>query len=333
MAKILHAPRDCTLGIVIIGRNEGERLRTCFLSVIGENRTVVYVDSGSTDASLSIAADLGITCVTLDMRLPFTAARARNAGFDRLRALCLNLWCVQFVDGDCEIADSWIMTSARFLSSHPEVAVVCGRLRERFPEHSIYNRLCDIEWDTPIGEIRACGGNAMIRAEAFQAVDGYTNFLIAGEEPELCLRLRHAGWKIWCINHPMATHDAAMLYFGQWWKRTKRSGYAFAEGAALHGGLPERHWVRESSRALFWGLCIPMLVILSAALTGPLAAILLFVYPLQVARIGLRGQRGSRDVWLRAFFLILGKFPEMIGVLTYLWHRWTHKQAILIEYK
>ena len=323
----------CTLGIVVIGRNEGERLQTCFLSVAEVGRCVVFVDSGSTVDSLAVAAAMGIECVALDLHTPFTAARARNAGFDRLSMLCPDLRYVQFIDGDCEIAPHWLTEAVKFLDSHAQVAVVCGRRKERFPDRSVYNRLCDIEWNIPVGQIRACGGDALMRAEVIEAIGGYNPALIAGEEPELCVRLRQAGWKIWCIDQPMTMHDAAMLRFGQWWKRSKRSGHAFAEGAALHGTPPERHWVRESRSAVFWGLCIPMLVILGSALIGPMGFILLFVYPLQVARIGLRGQRGLRDVWPRAFYLILGKFPEMIGVLTYLWHRWTHKQAILIEYK
>ena len=49
------------------------------------------------------------------------------------------------------------------LANQPNLAIVCGRLRERFPEQSIYNRLCDMEWDTPVGETKACGGIAMMR--------------------------------------------------------------------------------------------------------------------------------------------------------------------------
>jgi hypothetical protein len=43
-----------------------------------------------------------------------------------------------------------------------------GRRRERFPEASVYNRLCDLEWDTSIGEARSCGGDFLARAGAFR---------------------------------------------------------------------------------------------------------------------------------------------------------------------
>lgn len=321
------------IGIVIIGRNEGERLRSCLHSVLHSDREVVYVDSGSTDGSLLLAQSLGIEFVPLDLSTPFTAARARNAGFARLRVLCPNLEYVQFVDGDCEIAPNWIDQAVRFLEVHPAVAVVCGRRRERFPERSVYNRLCDIEWAIPAGEIRACGGDALMRAEAFYAAGGYNPLLIAGEEPELCVRLRRVNWKIWCIDQPMTMHDAAILRFSQWWRRTKRAGYAFAEGAALHGSPPERHWIKESRSALLWGLYLPLGILLTVLLLGPMAFLLFSVYPLQVIRLAMRSGSNQRDNWWRAFFLVIGKFPEVLGGLTFLTDRYLNKRPVLIEYK
>ena len=223
------------LGIVAIGRNEGQRLINCLNSIRAEAKVpTVYVDSGSTDRSSEAAAGLGVTVVNLDMARPFTAARARNEGYAALLKLQPNTRFVQFIDGDCELVSGWLETALEFFAQRSDVAVVCGRRRERHPETSIYNRLCDVEWDTPIGEATACGGDAMIRAEALQAARGYRNELIAGEEPEFCLRLRKLGWKIWRLDAEMTRHDAAMTRFAQWWRRTVRSGYAYAEIAQLH---------------------------------------------------------------------------------------------------
>jgi glycosyltransferase involved in cell wall biosynthesis len=199
------------IGVVVIGRNEGERLRKCLASVARQTGKVVYVDSGSTDNSVEIAESLGAVVVNLDMMRPFTAARARNEGFMRLREAAPDLAYVQFVDGDCEILPGWLEEAALFLDEHPDVAAVCGRLRERFPERSVYNMLCDIEWNTPVGEAKACGGNAMLRADALSQAGKYREDLIAGEEPELCVRLRASGWKIWRLAAEMALHDADML--------------------------------------------------------------------------------------------------------------------------
>ena len=303
------------------------------MSLVGQAAAVVYVDSGSTDGSVALARGLGVTVVELDMAIPFTAARGRNEGFRALQGRSPSLCYIQFVDGDCEVLPGWLDAAREFLESHPEVAVACGRRRERYPEHSIYNRLCDMEWDTPLGEAKACGGDAMIRAAALVEVGGYRSDLIAGEEPELCVRLRLAGWKVWRIDHDMALHDAAMTRFGQWWKRSVRSGHAFAEGAYLHGASAERHWVRESLRAWLWGGVIPMLILLGVPIFGWGALALSFLYPLQVLRLGLKGTGSSKDNWLKAIFLVLSKFPEFLGQAKYWVSKLLSSKVNLIEYK
>ena len=321
------------LGVVVIGRNEGERLRRCLVSVLAQAPTVVYVDSGSTDGSVELATALGVHACSLDMRRPFSAARARNEGVRRLQALAPGLEFIQFVDGDCEVAAGWLRKAAAFLDQHPEVAAVCGRRRERFPERSIYNLLCDLEWDTPVGEAKSCGGDVLMRAAALRQVVGYRDDLIAGEEPELCVRLRAKGWRIWRLDAEMTLHDAAMTRFGQWWRRCLRAGFAYAEGARLHGALPERHWVRESRSAWVWGAGLPAVIVIAVLGFGPLAFWGLAIYPLQVLRLALRPQGRSGARWARAFFLVAGKFPEALGQLkSWLLHA-RHRRAVLIEYK
>lgn len=326
-----------TLGAVVIGRNEGQRLVRCLQSLRDRVAWCVYVDSGSSDDSVAQAQALGADVVNLDMTQPFTAARARNEGLARLRQIAPTLASVQFVDGDCEIQPDWLPHACAFLAEHPEVAVVCGRRRERFPQASVYNQLCDLEWDTPVGQARACGGDALMRVSALVAVGGYRPDLIAGEEPELCVRLRAAGHQIWRLNVEMTLHDAAMHRLGQWWQRNRRSGHAFAEGAWLHGAPPERHFVAETRRALVWGALLPLLWLgLMIVGAGGLAGLLLCLYPLQVMRVA-RLVRTLWPVhpmpWRHAFFLILGRFPEAQGVLTFHWRRWRRGPVRLIEYK
>ncbi|MCC7383745.1 MAG: glycosyltransferase [Deltaproteobacteria bacterium] len=324
------------LGCVLIGRNEGERLVRCLDSVTGRAAHVVYVDSGSTDGSVDRALERGAEVVELDKTIPFTAARARNAGFEALRAARPAIDFVQFVDGDCEVVAGWLEGARAVLLARPELAVVCGRRRERAPEASIYNRLMDLEWDTPVGEATACGGDAMMRARAFEAVGGFDATLIAGEEPELCFRLREQGWKIERLDREMTRHDAAMSRFDQWWKRTVRSGYAFAEGAWMHGRSPERYRVRETLRILFWTLGIPALAVGGAVPTLGASLLLSAGYPLVVARTFARTRRpGVPDEAALAYalFTALGKLPELQGVLRFTRLRLRGQKAALIEYK
>ena len=316
-----------TTGAVAIGRNEGERLMACLSSLVRQVDRLVYVDSGSTDNSVQVAREIGAEVVQLDLSHPFTAARARNAGFAQLTGNGRPPVFVQFVDGDCEVVEGWIKTATKRLASDPSLAAVAGRRRELRPEASRYNRLIDAEWATPVGFVRAVGGDVMLRVEALMEIGGYREELIAGEEPEMCLRLLRAGWRIERLDAEMTRHDAALLRFGQWWTRTRRAGHAFAEGAALHGRGPERHWVAETRRALLWGAALPACVLASMALT-PAAAALLMVYPLQVARL-------SRRIGVeQALFMTLGKFPEAMGAIEYYVRRTRlGRPRGLIEYK
>jgi hypothetical protein len=319
-------------GIVTIGRNEGDRLKRCLQS-LPAHVPVIYVDSGSTDGSDVWAHNFGTELVLLDRSSPFTAARARNAGFRRLMEIMPNAPFVQFIDGDCELAANWPTAAVDFLKAHEDVAAVFGRRRERFPDRSIYNQLCDWEWDGPAGDALACGGDVMLRASALQAVDGYRDALIAGEEPELCVRLRAKGWRIVRLPAEMTLHDAAMTRFKQWWRRTRRSGYAFAEGAHLHGAPRERHWVWESRRALLWGLWLPLFCVAVGFVFMPWGFMSFAVYPAQMLRQAVRGKGPFQERFTRAVFQLLSRFPEAVGQLEFLRDRMLGRTNALIEYK
>lgn len=320
------------IGIVVIGRNEGERLINCLKSAKSSNVDLVYVDSGSIDGSVAAATRLGVSIVNLDMTKPFSAARARNEGFEALVGLNPNMRFVQFVDGDCELVPGWLDIGLLFLEHRTDVAVVCGRRRERHPDASIYNRLCDVEWDTPIGETFACGGDAMMRSEAFKAVGGYRNQLIAGEEPELCLRLRELGWKVWRLDAEMTRHDAAITRFSQWWVRTTRSGYAYAEIARLHKRSKLRIYAERVTRAIIWGGLIPIGIFLGI-LFHPAAAAGIMIYPIQICRIALRRGDDKSINWTYAIFMIIAKFAELQGFLKFQLRRLSGQSISPIEYK
>lgn len=326
---------------MVIGRNEGERLIRCLESVRGQGK-VVYVDSGSTDGSVTQARELGAEVVELDMSKPFTAARARNAGFARLRELAPQVDFVQFVDGDCEVREGWLPAGADALSADPTVAVVCGRLRERFPERSIYNRMCDIGWDYPIGEIASCGGVAMYCSNRYAAAGGFNETLIAGEEFELCSRLRMANGRVIRIDEEMAWHDVGITRFSQWWRRAVRSGFGSAEAMCLYDWATGAVHRRRLLRAIVWGACVPLSVLATLIagcwlpLTWVVAAAILVLWCLNVLRLWIREQGVRRD-WELTFFLAvfssLGKIAELRGAIEYAFRRARRIQGRVIEYR
>ena len=301
------------IGFVVIGRNEGERLRLCLDSILGQSNQIVYADSRSTDGSARLAKSLGVTVAEVEGD-PLTAARGRNTGFAALKRNWPQVTFVQFVDGDCLIDPAWVSTAAAFLEKNENVAVACGRRREAHPEASFYNGVIDREWDTPVGQADACGGDALVRVNAFEAVGGFRPELVAGEEPEFCARLRAAGWQVWRLDAPMTEHDAAIHNVGQWMRRAMRSGFGYAQV-----WNSTRLYAREMMSALGWVVALPLVVLLVAILFGDARFLWLIpaAYALQVARIAVRGGRNAY-AWKYALLVTTAKVGEAIGVFRYL---------------
>jgi len=331
-----HAPLH-DVGVVLIGRNEGEDLRLCIQSVVGRVARVVYVDSGSSDGSVEFAQEQGVEVVDLDTSVPFTAARARHEGLERLLQHAPELRFVQFVDGDCEVDPGWLTKAYEALTGDDKLAVVCGRRRERFPEATVYNRHCDMEWDTPVGEAKACGGDALMLINAYQEAGSFNTKLICGEEPELCIRIRKAGYTVKRLDAEMTLHDAKMTKFSQFWQRSVRGGWAYAEGATMHGKPPERHCVRPYYNTWFYGVVLPVAMLALAWPTyGVSLALLITLYLRHVFKV--RADRINRgdppEHALRyAQLATIAKLPEALGQIKYWLTRLRGKQATLIEYK
>ncbi len=336
-----------SIGIIIIGRNEGQRLTTCLESVrntqLQEGATairiadVIYVDSNSTDDSVETARSLGAQVVELDPAIPFTAARARNAGAEALLRAHPEVELLQFLDGDTELHPRWLPHAAGYLSHNKHVAVVCGRRRERFPEASIYNLLADMEWDTAIGQAQEFGGDAMIRATVFIHLAGYTASFIAGEEPEFAARLRKAGHSIVRLNHEMTLHDMAMTRFRQWWKRNFRYGHALAHLAHTHGGAPLYFYRQAWRSTIMWAAAIPLAILALALVLSwwalvliPLAYCYLWV---RVIRYRLKRGDDRTSAFTYAGFTVIAKFPQFFGLMHFYKNLLARKPSRIIEYK
>ena len=333
----MNAATVSSIGVVVIGRNEGDRLRQCLRSIGGLAGTVVYVDSGSTDDSVAFARNQGVDVVQLDLSRPFTAARARNTGFERLQEIARETEFLFFIDGDCEICSGWLEIARTFLRPKPDFAIVAGRLRERHPTESIFNRLCDLEWNTSTGEVSEVGGIFVVRVSAFVQVGGFNDSIIAGEEPDLCFRLRQVGWRIGRIAEEMALHDAAMTRLGQWWKRTVRGGHACAEAMARHARSPERLWLKQTRSNWFWGLAWPASLMAGVWPTGGWSMLGFLLYPLMALRVARNRHKKFNDSWRHAIlyggFVMFGKLPTAIGQAKFWLNRVLGRRTAIIEYK
>ncbi|MCP5380906.1 MAG: glycosyltransferase family 2 protein [Kordiimonadaceae bacterium] len=317
-------------GVVIIGRNEGQRLKACIASVLNSGvKHIVYVDSCSSDGSAELAKSFKIDVVELDQEFPLTAARARNAGFKFLNETVDGLVYVHFIDGDCELDENWLENAIRAFEVSTDVAVICGRLREKYRELTLYNRLCDMAWYIKPGEINSCGGIATIRADIFHKHNGFNTNLIAGEEPEFYHRLRKAGRKIMCLDAPMGFHDAAMMHYKAWWIRSVRTGFSYAN--AVEWG----RWAKERKSLVIWGGLYPLILIASFLKYPLLALFILVLFPIQILRIyqGLKMPYSPGDKFLYATFCMIDKIPEFLGFLKYHYVKMSGSKQNIIEYK
>lgn len=326
-------------GLVIIGRNEGRRLKACLRSVHHKSQASVYVDSNSNDGSTLIAESMGFRVVELDpAQGPMNAARARNAGFHSLQKLFPNLEYIQFIDGDCVLDSNWISTAETWLTTHPKTVAVCGRRRERSAKHSLYTKLSDIEWDAPVGTIKSFGGDVLIRAKAFAQAGGYNESFPSGEEPDLALRLRKTGATLERLSADMTIHDAGINSFQAWARRMLRGGYG--------AGLVFDHWRNKvppsdvpfgflTRSTLLWtdGWLIGALTIILAggflaglrgALLGTAAAASIWLAQAIRSARHLRGTLPPMDAILYGIFTMLGKWPLRMG---YALQRWDARNS------
>lgn len=334
------APRAAaTVAVVVIGRNEGARLARCLDSVRAadfpaERMELVYVDSASTDDSCALARARGARVLSVTPPRP-SAAFGRNAGWHASDAEY-----VLFLDGDTILHPDFLAHALDAMRD-PECAIVWGHRREIAPESSIYNRVLDLDWIYPPGPSEFCGGDALMRRAVLEEVGGFDAELIAGEEPELCRRIRQRGYSIQHLDRPMTGHDLAIQHFGQYWKRAVRAGHAYAEVSERFRGSAMPLWEREVSRnrihaRVLAGVIVAGLVASLAART-PLFAIpsgaLLAALVLRTAiKVGWKDARWSTRL-LYALHSHLQQIPIYVGQLRYAASKRRGERPALIEYK
>ncbi|HEY6476396.1 MAG TPA: glycosyltransferase [Polyangia bacterium] len=328
------------LSVVVIGRNEGDRLVACLQSVqqmrgLDGEVELIYVDSASTDGSPARAAALGAKVVPVES-VRQTAALARNTGLAVAAAPYL-----LFLDGDTILHPDFPRLALEAIAADPTVAAVWGHRRELHPERSVFNRVLDLNWMIPPGFTQYCGGDVVMRREVLAAVQGYDPTLIAGEEPEVCRRIRAQGFRILHVDAPMTKHDFNMTRVRQYWRRALRSGHAYAEVSKRFRRTDDPLWqrarVRNLQRGAFWTLTLGSASLLSIAYLSPLPAVAwIALLLLMAARSGWKARWKSSDpstLFLYGLHCHLEQVPIFFGQLQFDLDAWRGKRRGLIEYK
>ena len=322
-------PVEPTLSIVIIGRNEGSRLERCLASVaamlpVEGGHETIYVDSASTDESVSIAQSFGASTIVLDADRP-TAARARNAGWRAARAE----W-ILFLDGDTTLDPHF--SRLALAAATPAVAVVWGHRREMFPNANFFHRVLDLDWVYAPGLTEFCGGDALVRREALEAVNGFDPTLIAGEEPEMCARLRELGYVIRHLDCDMTRHDLAITRWSQYWRRASRAGYAYAQMAWRTRNRGVALWSSEAKGNALRASAI--LALLASAIVAPIIALALLTT--LTLRSAYRARWKSNDISSLLCYGLhshLQQLPIFAGQLAFWRDLAQDRRRGLIEYK
>ncbi|MCH9683339.1 MAG: glycosyltransferase [Deltaproteobacteria bacterium] len=308
------------VGVVVIGRNEGQHLMRALASVGPQAGATVYADSESTDDSVALAREHHPSVEVVQLRAadyPLSPSRGRNEGYAALRRMLPDVRYVQFLDGDCELHPGWLQHAVDYLEANPKVAVVAGRLRERQRDRNVYHRLADMEWDQPPGEVNDMGGIMMVRMSAWDQVGGQNPDIPAAEEREFCWRVIEAGYKVMRSAADMAEHDIDMASLAEWWTRSVRSGHAYAQGYWVHR---DRWHLRHVLSLLTYGAALPGAAVGGAPLTLGLSLSLLTAYPRLWKKIEReRLERGDApdDARLFAVAGVAGKVAGAMGVVRF----------------
>lgn len=334
---------DAQISAIVIGRNEGQRLKRCLESIqksfsaqpeLLGGLQLIYVDSASSDRSPELAAGLGAEVVILEDARP-TAALGRNAGLQLARGPFL-----LFLDGDTILDHSFPRRAMDALRKDESIAAVWGHRREIHPERTLYNRILDLDWVYPPGEAEFCGGDVLMRRSALLEVNGYDPALIAGEEPELCRRMRALGYRILHIDCPMTGHDLAMTSMRQYWRRATRAGYAYAEVSSRFRSSSDPFWAAESRGNLLRGgllLSAGMAAVLLAWPAPWLSLGLGLLFLLLVLRSSWRSRwKAPGKIGLLLWYGLhshLQQIPIFFGQMRFFLDRKKGHKRGLIEYK
>lgn len=198
------------ISYIVIGRNEGWKLKLCFESInksIIENSyiqsEVIYVDSASTDNSIEIANSFEFV-KTYTLTADYNAPIARNVGASVATGSIL-----YFIDGDMEIEPAFLKNVINYN----------GNLCYGFVGGYYIGKYYDKNWNylyerqfPPAKKFKTdyfeafTGGLFIISKNHWDSVKGMKPYLTGGADPDLAVRLAKKGvFKLW-INKPMAIH-------------------------------------------------------------------------------------------------------------------------------
>lgn len=299
------------ISVVVIGRNEGSRIDSCMLSIKEAlsllKHEIIYVDSRSSDDSLSRAKAHGARCFLLSDENT-TAGLGRYIGAKEAQGEYL-----LFLDGDMELKRGFCEEAMMTLSAR-DAQGICGVREDVY----LKNGEVAARNENYFGctEERICpefGGAVFLKADALEKAGSWSPDTIACEEAELHARLRAANCQVIEIPAPMIRHTDAVRddrgLLGAVFSR-RRLGEGQALRCAMAHGKANAYIHHEHEKFTLYVIdWICVLLILLLGVYGFLGA--LFFQMMQLGRF-LSRRRIRAFVSQKLFFFA---FP--IGLATY----------------
>jgi glycosyltransferase involved in cell wall biosynthesis len=307
------------LSVVLISRNQEwniSRLIGSVLRCLPDNISteVVLVDSASTDRTIEIARTYPVKIFQLKPDQILTPSAGRWVG-TRFSTGDFIL----FLDGDMELCEGWVERALLVMQTMPDVAVVCG------PWINLPKAMQrdDVSVDTNSAEEgysfagANIGGAALYRRSVLNEVGTFNPYLYSDEEPELSIRIRHAGYDMLKLNHPIAYHysdpSEAISTLIQRWKRNLWLG--MGQSIRYHIG-DKLFWTYVKERGFG---CLPALILLVGGLSFFYSLFInnwtSFILWLLILLLGMAGIAVRRRSFYRMIYSVVQRLLVLDGTV------------------
>ncbi len=239
------------LSVIVVNYNTAAFLRRCLDSLSSQGDIAlkaIVVDNASEDNSQEMVRN----------EFPWVelVANRQNLGFSRANNQALRS-CrskyVHFLNPDTEVREGALVAMTRFMDSHPRVGLAGNRIvnPDGSPQSSVEHRYPGQKYARGelkglAGEIAWVLGASMIaRMRLIEDLGGFDErFSLYGEEQDLCLRIRKAGWAIGFIPEAVVVHwggrSEQNTLPGEIWKKKFEAEIVFYQ----------KHYTRRTIRAI-----------------------------------------------------------------------------------
>ena len=190
------------LAVVLITKNQAWNVPRLIESVLrhtssAASREIVLVDSASSDATVELACNYPIRVLQLSPDQRLTAAAGRYTGYKHTSGDI-----VLFLDGDNELCPGWLDAAMEVLRCNDDIAAVAGQIVDlpRSAQHHDPPPDNGASGDIQITDVRHGGGAVAYKRSVLEQVGTFNPYIYSDEETELCIRIRHAGYRVVKIN-------------------------------------------------------------------------------------------------------------------------------------